>query len=185
MGAPGHQEATPKKSKTGLVIGGGVLGLLAVMIIALAVTASSTKTSTVATTTTTTDPSQSPAAVAATTYSADFNILNLAVNAQIPIENAVGSDPVAAAGAFKAEITYRTEFDKGVRAIAFPAAVQAAVQQLLAADAALEAVQGTLSVNTDNIDNYNAVFDTVTPAHAAFAAANTTLGNALGLTTGN
>jgi hypothetical protein len=110
--------------------------------------------------------------------------MNDAVNADIPAQNKAGTDPTGATTAINDEASARQTFDTAVQAITFPASDQADAQTVLSADASLEGVLGTLAVNTNDISNYNAIFDTVTPAQSAFTAADNALSNELGLTSG-
>jgi hypothetical protein len=73
-------------------------------------------------------------------------------------------------------------FDAALRDINFPAADSANVTAVLKADAADEKALGTLSVNTDNADYYNSVFDTVVPLQSSFEAALTALDGDFGIT---
>jgi hypothetical protein len=119
---------------------------------------------------------------ASSDYETAFNAMIATVNAEIPIQNTAQAHPENAATAITAEVTAYQTFDTAVQAITFPTPDQADAQAVLNADASLESVLGTLSVNTDNISNYNAIFDTVTPAQSASTAADNALGNELGLT---
>ncbi|MFZ0129245.1 MAG: hypothetical protein WAL77_07465 [Candidatus Dormiibacterota bacterium] len=119
--------------------------------------------------------------VAASAYSTAFNAMVTAVNAQIAEQNKASTDPTGAAAAINAQISARQTFDTAVQAITFPPADAADVQAVLSADAALENVMGTLAANTDNISNYNAIFNTVTPAQSALTAADASLSGELGL----
>ena len=124
------------------------------------------------------------AAAAGAAYVTAFNTMNDAVNADIPAQNKAGTDPTGATTAINDEASARQTFDTAVQAITFPASDQADAQAVLSADASLESVLGTLAANTNDIGNYNSIFDTVTPAQSAFTAADNALSNELGLTSG-
>jgi hypothetical protein len=120
-------------------------------------------------------------ATASAAYAAAFNIMNSAVNADIPKQNKAATDPTGAAAAISDEVSARQTFDSSVSAITFPTADAADVQAVISADAALENALGTLSANTDNIPNYNSIFPTVTTAEGSFTAADAALSGKLGL----
>jgi hypothetical protein len=73
-------------------------------------------------------------------------------------------------------------FDTTIEGINFPKADAVAVNGVLAADTAYENAIGTLAVNTDDTDNYNALFDAMLPLESAFDSAQATLGDDFGLT---
>jgi hypothetical protein len=175
----------PTTSRHGRVVAVVLAGLVVLVLGACGTTAATSHLGTVAPTTlppTTQPPTTTTidvSAVASTQYLAAFNKMTTAYNAQVPAQN--GTDPGAVTAAINAEIRAQQAFDSTVQGITFPTSDEADAQAVLTADAALESAEGTLSVNTDNVDNYNSVFDTVTPARNASNAANTTLGNDLGL----
>jgi hypothetical protein len=124
-------------------------------------------------TTTTIDPTNA--------YIAAYNALSTAVNAGIVNQN---SDiPSTATAGIDAEITAYKAFDTSLSSIGFTGQARSDAQKVLNADAALEDLLGTLSVNTDNVENYNQVFSTVTPAEATVTADQTALNNDLGVST--
>jgi hypothetical protein len=113
-------------------------------------------------------------------YLTAFNTMSSGLNADIPAQN--GSDPTAATTAINNEVTVLQTFDSAIQAIQFPSSDQTDVQTVLTADTALETALGTLAVNTGDVTNYNAIFDTVQPDQTAATAAQDALGRDVGLT---
>jgi hypothetical protein len=126
------------------------------------------------TTTTTIDPT--------TAYVAAFNVMTTAVNAGIAQQNS--GDPATSAGGINAEVAAYKAFDAALANLRLPGSARTDAQKLLNVDAALEQVLGTLALNTGNVDNYNQIFNTVTPAETAVTSAQTALNNDLGVTSG-
>ena len=177
----------PTTSRHGRVVAIALAGVVVLALGACRTTAATSHPGTIAptslppTTQASTTTTIDLTAVAGTQYVAAFNKMNTAFNAQIPAQNRASTDPSGATTAINAEIRAQRTFDSTVQDIAFPTSDQADARGVLTADAALESAEGTLSVNTDDIANYNSVFDTVTPVQNAFDAANTALSNDLGL----
>ena len=129
--------------------------------------------------TTTTTSAASLLAKAANTYSAVFNQMIGKTNALLPRVNS----PVAATetAGWNATVAAQRVFDARVQSIKFPASLQSDADAVVSADIAAESIEGTLAFNTDNVSNYNSIFNTLTPARAAFEAADATLSHKLGL----
>lgn len=141
-------------------------------------TASAATTSQPAVAAATPTPDLTGAASAA--YADAFNTMNTAEAADIPKENS--TDPSVSTAGINEGVTLRETFDTAVGAIQFPESMKADVQAVLSADASLESLLGELGANTDNIQNYNSIFTTMTSGEAAFKAADAALSRDLGLT---
>ena len=81
-----------------------------------------------------------------------------------------------------AQIAAYTAFGSALSLIVFPSRDQSDAKTVQNALAALETVLGILSVNRDDVVNYNQVFATVTPDVSALTSATTALENDLGVT---
>ena len=129
--------------------------------------------------TTTTTSAASLLGKAENAYLAVFNQMIGRTNALVANENS--SDPATATAGWKAAVTDQKAFDRRVQQIKFPSSLQLDADNVVSADIELETIEGTLAINTDSVSNYNSIFDTLTPAQAAFNAANATLTHKLGL----
>jgi len=129
--------------------------------------------------TTTTTSAASLLRKAENAYLAVFNQMIGRTNALVANENS--SDPATATAGWKAAVTDQKAFDRRVQQIKFPSSLQLDADNVVSADIELETIEGTLAINTDSVSNYNSIFDTLTPAQAAFNAANATLTHKLGL----
>jgi hypothetical protein len=130
-------------------------------------------------TTTTTDPT----AAAAAAYVTAYNALGAAVNPGVVQQNS--GDAATETTGINAQVAGYQAFDSALQAITWPSNAQSDAQAVLNADSALENALATLALNTGNVNNYNQVFDTVTPAENAQAAAVKALANDVGDTIGN
>jgi hypothetical protein len=81
------------------------------------------------------------------------------LNALLPKENS--QVPSAATAGWNADIAARVAMDSRLQAINFPGSLQSDVDALVAADVAVESIEGTLAVNTDSVTNYNSIFNTL------------------------
>ena len=169
------------------------LAVFAVLILA-AIVGSSSKSSSGSTspttatnsppaTTSTVDPQLALAAAASDAYLSAYNKMIKAENAGISEQNS--SDPATSTAGINKRIAARQALDDEMNTINFPDFASADAQQVESTDAALESDLGSLSANTDSVDNFNAIFPTVTAAEASFNAANKALFNDLGLTLSN
>lgn len=93
-----------------------------------------------------------------------------------------GGSPATATAGINATIQDHQTFDAAINGISFPAADSADGNSVLNADSAYENDLATLAVNTNDVGNYNSVFDTVLPLQSAFQAALTTLDSDFGIT---
>lgn len=116
---------------------------------------------------------------AANAYFVRYNQWVDASNAAVPKENS--SIPATAAAGWNQSVAASRRFDNLLGKIKFPSNLQHYAEAIVSTDGAMEDVEGTLSANTDSVDNYNQVFDTLTPVRAAFMAATKTLCTKLGL----
>jgi hypothetical protein len=102
-----------------------------------------------------------------------YNANLASVNSGVPASETAG---------WNAILQGQQAFDTTIEGINFPARDAADVNAVLAADTAYENAIGTLAVNTDDVDNYNSVFDLMESAQSAFQAALTTLDSDFGMT---
>jgi hypothetical protein len=103
-------------------------------------------------------------------------------NAAIAEENS--SDPSTSTAGWNARLAARQTYDKAVQGINFPSSFASDAQGVDSADVALESIMGTISVNTNDVTNYNALFAQEQTAEAAFQSAQSKLSNDLGLVSG-
>jgi hypothetical protein len=129
--------------------------------------------------TTTTTSAASLQTKAENAYLAVFNQMIGRTNALVAQDNS--QDPATATAGWKATVSDQKAFDRRVQQIKFPPPLQLDADSVVSADIELETIEGTLAINTDSVSNYNSIFDTLTPAQAAFNAANATLTHKLGL----
>ncbi len=129
--------------------------------------------------TTTTTSSTDLLAKDSSQYKVAYNHMIDLCNQQVPRTNS--ADSATSTAGWNATAADQQKFDVILQAMAFPSSLSAKVQAVISADVSLESLEGTLSVNTGNTNNYNAIFSTVVTAQATANAANTVLANALGL----
>jgi hypothetical protein len=92
------------------------------------------------------------------------------------------SDPTTSTDGINGIVLDHDTFDGTIQALSFPAADKTDARGTLNADAAYEAAMQTLALNTNDVDNYNGVFDTTIPLQSAFQSAVQALGGDLGIT---
>jgi hypothetical protein len=159
--------------------GGVVAGLLMVGVLTAACS-SGTPAAITATTSRASTSTTDLTAAAAAAYLTAYNTMSSGLSADIPGQNS--SDPTTSTNAINNEVTVLQTFDTAVQGIQLPSSADADAQTVLNADAALESALGTLAVNTNDVSNYNSVFDTVQPDETTATADQTALARDLGLT---
>lgn len=91
------------------------------------------------------------------------------------------SNPAMETAGINAEISAINRFDNHIQNIKFPSSDRNAVNKVLAVDAVLTALDGTLALNTNDVTNYNSLFNGVVAAQANSTVAIDSLAKKLGM----